>query len=976
MPDPLHRNANSAHRPPVLIEHWLPVQELGIESRRERAASSALPPLYFLHVWWARRPLTVSRAAILAALLPPDTDHGYFLRTLGILKDPVEAFQRLQQARQTGNRLEGEAYGYKRAFTYTPDEGRLRELRQTLARHWGREKLVFLDPMAGGGSIPFEALRYGLDTWANELNPVACVILKATLEYPAIFGPSLAEEIGRAARQVHERAQHDLEPFFPMLPGEEVYDYLWAHTIKCPGCGLVLPLSPNWWLERAERRIATRPFVQGQAVHFEIVEAPWPEGFDPDEGTIARGKATCPGCPGREVIPQAEIKRQAQSGEMGYQLVALVIKREGKREYRLPGKRDLEAVAEAERYLREHWAELDAAGLIPPEPFPTDACDDRPIQYGMPFWRDMFTPRQLLSHVVHLQHLREVGREWAADWHADRDPAAHHKWQAVMTYLTLMLDKCLDYNSRMARWENTRGVVKGTFDRHDFAFLWSFGEMNPVPDRYGGWEWSMGQVLDAYRDLAKLAAPYRLLHQPETPIAQASPRGAGFQPATPHTAGFQGEGRQGCLPHAEGCPPDANGDLHITCGNAATWRALPDGEVDIIVVDPPYYDNVMYAECSDFFYVWQKRALGEVFPELFATPLTDKQQEAVANLAQFRDRKAARVLAAADYEHKMRAFFRRMQSVLRPDGVMVVMFTHKQTEAWDALAGALIEGGWEITSSWPVHTESEHSLHQAKKNAAQSTILLTCRRRAADNAGGWWNQVRGEITRTVKERVQEYEALGIRGVDLMLAAFGPALQVICKHWPVRLPTGEPITPQYALDLARETVQAHRWVALVGSRPVEVDRPTQFVIYAWDFYKAEQIRFDEARRLYLGLGVEEKELKSRGLVSKAGAYLILLSPAARLRKGGFDPEATTFATTIDALHAAIWWYGEGGLTAVRRFLERTGLGKESQFLAGLQAYLRALPAVREEFKALREIADALLRDKVEVPADTGQLALGM
>jgi len=527
-----------------------------------------------------------------------------------------------------------------------------------------------------------------------------------------------------------------------------------------------------------------------------------------------------------------------------------------------------------------------------------------------------------------------------------------------MTYLALMLDKCLDYNSRMTPWHGTRSVVAGTFDRHDFSFKWSFGEAVPV---YQNWPWATDQVLDAYGDLAKLAAPYRLLHQ----VSGTGPplRGAGFQPATAEA----GEGNQGGLPCAEG-------DIHITCGNAATWRHLPDGAVDIIVVDPPYYDNVMYAECADFFYVWQRWALGEVFPELFVTPLTDKQQEAVANVAQFADRQGAREAATADYEAKMRAFFRRMKSVLRKDGVMVVMFTHKQTEAWDALAGALIEGGWEITASWPVHTESEHSLHQAKKNAAQSTILLTCRQRAGDNAGGWWAEVRGEITRTVKERVAKYEGLGIRGVDLMLAAFGPALQVICRHWPVRLPTGDPITPQYALDLARQVVQAHRWVALVGGRPVQVDAITQFVIYAWDCYKAEQIRFDEARRLYLGLGVDEKDLKSRRLVSKAGAYLRLLPPTARLRKGGFDPEATNFATTIDALHAAIWWQGESGLAAVRRFFERTRLNEDSQFLAGLQAYLRALPAVREEFKALREIAAALLQEKVEVPGETGQLVL--
>lgn len=934
----------------------MPVQELGIESRRENS-TGLHPPPNRLHVWWARRPLAVSRAAILAALLPSDTDHAWFLRTLGIFGDPVAAYERIQQAGAT--RL-GDPYGYKRAFTYTPDAGTLDDLRRRIAEHWGREHLVLLDPMAGGGSIPFEGLRYGLDVWANDLNPVACVILKATCEYPAYFGEQLAEDIAYWAGEVHKRAKRELERFYPCLPGEQVSAYIWAHTVKCPGCGLVLPLSPNWWLERAERRIASRPVVRGQAVHFEIVEDPAAEGFDPDEGTVAHGKGRCLNC--RNTIAGEEIKRQAQSGQMGFQLVALVVKRNCKREYRTSGSADLEAVSRAEDDLSSKWGALATEGCIPDEAFPAGVVDDRPAQYGMRLWRDMFTPRQLLSHVVHLKHIRQVGEEMAREFKAEQDPAGRYRWEAVMTYLALLFDKTVDYNSRMTRWAADRAILKGSFDRHDYAFKWSFGEAVPV---YENWPWATNQILDAYRQLAKLAAPYRLF-APTEEVRRNLGSGAGAGKAG-------GESEAAGPPATQESPP-----VHVTQGNAATYYALPDGSVDIIVVDPPYYDNVMYAESSDFFYVWQKRALGHVFPELFGATLTDKQQETVANVAQFEGRRGAKELAQQDYEDKMRAAFRRMHGLLRDDGVMVVMFTHKQTEAWDSLASALIEGGWEITASWPVHTESEHSLHQAKKNAAQSTILLVCRKReaGAEGEGGWWQQVQGEITRQVSERVAEYEALGVRGVDLTLATFGPALQVICRHWPVRLASGEVITPEYALDLARKVVQEHRWVQLVGARPVEVDRESQFVIYAWDFYKAEQIRFDEARKLYLGVGVDFEDLKRRRLVEKAGEYVRLLTPEQRVRKGGFDPEAAEFETVIDALHAAIWWQGEGGLAAVRRFFERTKLSEESEFLGGMQAYLRALPAVREEFRALREIADGLLHGRIEIPKETRQIELDL
>jgi len=316
----------------------------------------------------------------------------------------------------------------------------------------------------------------------------------------------------------------------------------------------------------------------------------------------------------------------------------------------------------------------------------------------------------------------------------------------------------------------------------------------------------------------------------------------------------------------------------------------------------------------------------------------------------------------------MAACFREMHRVLHSNGVLTVMFTHKRVEAWNALATSLIGAGFVIRTSWPVRTESEHSLHQAKKNAAQSTILLVCRKRLEENGGGWWTEVKGEITGHVKERVTEYESMGIRGVDLMLSAFGPALQVICRHWPVKLPSGDPITPEYALDLARDVVRSHRWLQLVGENPVDVDAPTQFCIYAWDFYKAEQIRFDEAMKLYMGVGVDLDDLKRRKLVEKSGQYLTLLNPDQRARRGGFDPEAPRHECVMDALHAALWWHGQGGLGAVRTFLARTRLHEDSKFLAGLQAYLKALPSVRPEFGALREIGDALFHGRIEIPPE--------
>ena len=248
-------------RPKLLIEQWLPIEAIGAECMRERGASSALPPLYFLHVWWARRPLTVSRAAILASLLPayptednPDTRplpdrfrtlfpnfdayKAWFVRLIGILGDPVAGKKLIEWAKKENKKLNFNPYGYTRAFTINPSEEHLEQLYDLLEWTWGSREITFCDPMSGGGSIPFEALRYGLTVHANELNPVASVILKATLDYPARFGPSLVEDIKKYGKIWSDLVRDRLEPYFPLTRSDEnIFCYLWAvpsHALR-PG---------------------------------------------------------------------------------------------------------------------------------------------------------------------------------------------------------------------------------------------------------------------------------------------------------------------------------------------------------------------------------------------------------------------------------------------------------------------------------------------------------------------------------------------------------------------------------------------------------------------------------------------------------------------------------------------------------------------------------------------------------------------
>ena len=954
--------------PKTLIETWLPFDAIGAESLRERGASSALPPLYFLHVWWARRPLTVSRAAIVASLLPAweqlqgalhlpgathlkaafptEADyHAWFLRLMGIHGDPVTVRQQLLRARETGENLGPNPYGYARAFTVNPAPDDLALLEELLAQAWGdgsgdSSRYTVLDPFAGGGSIPFEARRYGLAAVANELNPVACVILEATLDYPARFGPELAADVKLWGRRWAKRVREKLAPFYPKAEGENIFAYLWARTVACPVTGKPVPLSPNWWLSKGKHPVAARLLADPawDAPRFEIVAGD-AINFDPDEGTVSRGVGRSPWT--GDAIDGDYIKAEAQGQRMGQLLYAVALKRRGGFDFRAPAEADLAAVAAAEAELARKRPLWEAQDVIPTEPIPEGLKTPEPMRYGMSSWAEMFSPRQLLALGTFVETLRELRPEL-------REALGEERAAAVETYLALAISKAVDRNAVLATWIPQRQVIGHVFQRHDFAFVWAYAEFDASANLLS---WCVDQIVDAYKGLASLLA---------------------FAPAQLESAAVE------------------RGPLTLVQGNAANLSAIPDGSVHAIVTDPPYYDNVMYAELADFFYVWLKRTVGHLYPDWFAAQLTDKDAEAVANPARFAGLgRSKKQLAQQDYERKMEAAFREMARVLRPEGVLTVMFTHKQVEAWDTLASALINAGFTITASWPIHTEFEHSLHQAKKNAARSTILLVCRKRQTSEVSEtsevsqvWWDDVAPRVRQVARERAAEFDARGIGGVDLYLSTFGPVLAVISERWPVLTSqvdekTGQPkpLRPETALDLAREEVIALRKRGLLLGREVAFDPLTDWYVMAWDAFRAERFPADEARKLALALGLDvEGDLVAGRVIGKVGSDVVLNQPKQRRARGRIDPEATQFGAWLDAVHTALLVYAEDGAAACETFLKKAGLRTDVTFRAVLQALLNAVPRTRVKGKFVRPEAAALdaLRtaffEELEVPVE--------
>lgn len=550
----------------------------------------------------------------------------------------------------------------------------------------------------------------------------------------------------------------------------------------------------------------------------------------------------------------------------------------------------------------------------------------------------MFSNRQLLAHGNSCAVLREmIEGDEAAGSMTDLRRAAY-------CYIAVAIDKLVDYNSRVSAWHGGREVIEHTFRDHAFVLKWSYVEMNILAEDMG-LDWAIRNTSKALSELIQMV---------------------------------RGEAGGGLLD--ESVASDAS--ITITNTSGASLMSVADKSIDAVVMDPPYGANVMYAELSDFFYVWLKRTAGRVLPELFTRRLADKDAEAVANRAHFKGQKGAARLADDDYRVKMEGIFAECRRVLKDDGIMTVMFTHKDTGAWDALAMSLMDAGFVITASWPVNTEASGSLHIKDKAAANSTIFLVCRpREDAQGETMYWEDVEPEVARAVRARVGEFQQAGIQGVDLYLASFGPALEAFSRHWPLTrgTPAPEPkkkrrtqgdmfeefdpyaVRPEDALNAARREVKAWRLAQLASAKAqADMDGPTAFYVLAWDAFKAVSFPYDEALRLARAVGVDLEAQVIGRLAEKKAAEIKLWDSATRVAKGAIGP-ADGSRGMIDALHHAAHVMRTRGAEAAQEMLEQAGVAKEDEFKVAMEALLEVLPPSKtfsgiDADKAVKPAAD--------------------
>jgi adenine-specific DNA methylase len=428
----------------------------------------------------------------------------------------------------------------------------------------------------------------------------------------------------------------------------------------------------------------------------------------------------------------------------------------------------------------------------------------------------------------------------------------------------------------------------------------------------------------------------------------------------------------------------AGGDLPVTIrhGTAAHLASVPDGSVDLVCTDPPYYNNVQYGELSDFYYVWQRRTLRDLYPDVYDRRIVNRHDEAVANPA--RDGAAAN----ATYRRMMQEIFAECRRVLKPDGLMTVMFTHVSQEAWEALTRSLVESDWTITSTVPVASESEHSIHQMEQAAAASSIFITCRKRDAREAvPAAWTGIGGtgvqqRVRRAVEQGLRDFEPLHLNPVDEMVACYGRALQVLSEHWPV-MDGDAPVSPLRAMNEASSVVAAGQIARITKGRisVAELDGETRMALTMFGIFGFAEFAFDEALNLSRSLGIsphgaaggyevgggsigfntvaEGRARRAQGAEAEAHGYAApLVRKGSKLRLAlpdERDPRRLAAPQTDwDRLQGLIMEYRRGDTPVARAYLDRNAADREERVLDLLDVWAAEIadPELKREAALIR------------------------
>ena len=872
-----------------LIEVALPLDLINAASAREKSIRHGHPST--LHLWWARRPLAAARAVLFAQLVDDPSAHPELF--------PTEEDQHIERERLF--RIIEELVTWEN----TTNKKVLDEARAEIKRSWeltckanaqhpdaptlfDPEKLpVFHDPFAGGGAIPLEAQRLGLTSYASDLNPVAVLINKAMIELPPKFSGlapvnpkaqnpngvfsknyhgamGLSEDVSYYGNRMREEAQKRIGQFYPEI---EITDemiqtrpdladyrgktltpiaYLWARTVKSPNPAfseIDVPLVSSFALSTKKGKEAyVEPVIDEdrRSYHFEVRVG----GSPTLASTVNRsGGGTCllTGSP----MPFEYLRTQGKAGRMGAKLMAIVC--EGTR-----GRVYLSPMQELEDLARE------AEPTWQPElELPEHALGFRVQLYGMNTFGSLFTPRQLLALTTFSDLVKEMRAEIERDaldagmvgdqvGVNDGGSGARAYAETIATYLAFVVDKCSDYWSAICTWHSGRDLIRNTFGRQAIPMNWDYAETNIFSDSSGNW---MAMVDWTWKALER----------------------------TPGLSGGQAT--------------QADAQTQTLSGNA------------IVSTDPPYFDNIGYADLSDFFYVWLRHNLSDIYPDLFATVAVPKAEELVATPYRHGSKGAAETF----FMEGMKKAMHRLAELSHVGLPVTIYYAYKQSETdaesgttstgWETFLEAVVTAGFSITGTWPMRTELMTRSVGRNSNALASSIVLVCRKRTDDAKRISRSDFLGRLRSEFPSAFAKLQKALIAPVDLAQAAIGPGMAIYTSFAEVQLPDGAPLGVRDALGMINQVLDE-----TLAEQEGDFEPQERLAIAWFEEYGFDAGEYGRAETLSKAKNASIDTLREGGVIEARLGKVRLLRPSEL--SSNWDPSKDTHLSSWEVLHQLI------------------------------------------------------------------------
>ena len=805
-----------------LIEVALPLDDINREAAREKSIRHGHPST--LHLWWARRPLAACRAVLFASLVDDPSNRD----------DLTEAEQDRERERLFD--LIRELVKWENIN----NEHILEKARAEILKSTDGNPPPVLDPFCGGGSIPLEAQRLGLEAYGSDLNPVAVLITKAMIEIPPRFAgqppvnsdaqndvlqsqtwrgaDGLAEDIRYYGEWIRKEAEKRIGHLYPKVkvPKEQgggeatVIAWVWARRVKCPNpaCEVKMPLVKSFWLSKKKGKKAwIEPIIDrvNKTVRFEVKRG---DGVPP-EGTVNRRGTRCIVC--GDTAPFDYVRSEGKAGRISQQLIGIVADMNREKVYLSPSNEHLELANKAKPHR------------VPETSLPEKALGLRVQLYGMTQHYRLFTLRQLTALTTFSDLVSEVRQQIKADAVQANCKKAGVYADAVATYLAIAIDKGADYWSSLCTWV-PNGFISSTFGRPAIAMVWDYAECNPFSQSTGNWttcvDWGVRVIT----------------------------KDSGIRT------------RSG----------------YVSQNDAA--EVLPDVPDPIISTDPPYYDNIGYANLSDYFYVWLRRSLKQIYPELFNLMLVPKSEELVATPYRFGGDKSK---AEEHFLNGLGKAFQLMRHRTHSDYPMTIYYAYKQSEmdqkdgslastGWETMLAGLLEAGFQITGTMPMRTERPTGM-KIRTNALASSIVLVCRPRLGDTSIVTRRDFIAELRRELPNALHHLQQGNIAPVDLAQAAIGPGMAIFSNYDSVLEADGSPMQVRTALQIINTELDAY-----FTEQEGDLDADTRFCVSWFEQYGMRESSFGDADVLARARDTSVEGIVESGILHARAGRVRLLS----------------------------------------------------------------------------------------------------